>query len=350
MSADPGLGGQEVDPKGRAMANSPLFSMYRGGENRVTSSMIAVSQRLELSLLERLLGAVAQEIPLQLVAFVNQPAGVGASLPDARTSSQFDFWFETKTVPNALGCSQLLEHYRNFTPTAKHGRLFIVTPDAAKPRVLDSLEDDRIIWFNVRMMSDAINDILDDTTTFVGEQTRFLLRELQQLFIEDGLIEIADVVVVAARFAWAEYIDRGVYICQLDRLFRFGLTAWVSTHMARSSRRLSGFSTNARSPSPLTMAPLRNAGAAAGSTSAPPTPSKPLLKGERAASVSHIECLSSPIRTTRRRTPWIHQSLIRLRRHRAERSHGRSASVTRACLPSPNSGITTTTDLEQAGG
>ena len=30
-------------------------------------------------------------------------------------------------------------------------------------------------------MSDAIDEILDDNTTFVGEQTRFLLRELQQL-------------------------------------------------------------------------------------------------------------------------------------------------------------------------
>ncbi len=73
-------------------------------------------------------------------------------------------------------------------------------------------------------MSDAIDEILDDTTTFVGEQTRFLLRELQQLFIEDGLLDVADVVVVAARFAWDEYKDHGVYICQPDRSFRPGLT------------------------------------------------------------------------------------------------------------------------------
>lgn len=73
-------------------------------------------------------------------------------------------------------------------------------------------------------MSDAIDEILDDTTTFVGEQTRFLFRELQQLFIEDGLLDVADVVVVAARFAWDEYQDHGVYICQPDRSFRPGLT------------------------------------------------------------------------------------------------------------------------------
>ena len=178
------------------MANSPLFSTYRGGENRVTSSMMAVFQRLELSLLERLLGAVAQESALQLVAFVNQPAGAGASVPDARVSARFDYWFETKTVPNALGAKQLSEHYKNLTVGAKHERLFVVTPDAEKPAALASLDDDRVIWFNFRAMSDAIDEILDDNTTFVGEQTRFLLRELQQLFSEDGLLDIADTVVV----------------------------------------------------------------------------------------------------------------------------------------------------------
>jgi len=206
------------------MANSPLFSTYRGGENRVTSSMMAVFQRLELSLLERLLGAVAQDSALQLVAFVNQPPGVGASVPDARMSARFDFWFETKTVPNALGGKQLSEHFKNLTDGATHERLFIVTPDSEKPNALNALDDDRVIWFSFRAMSDAIDEILDDNTTFVGEQTRFLLRELQQLFSEDGLLDVADTVVVAARFAWGEYNDHGVYICQPERSFRPGLT------------------------------------------------------------------------------------------------------------------------------
>lgn len=129
-----------------------------------------------------------------------------------------------RPLPNALGPKQLAEHYKNLTPGAKHERLFFVTPDPEKPTVLDSLGDERVIWFNFRAMSDAIDEILDDNTTFVGEQTRFLLRELQQLFIEDGLLDVADVVVVAARFAWAEYNEHGVYICQPDRSFRPGLT------------------------------------------------------------------------------------------------------------------------------
>ena len=76
------------------MANGPLFSTYRGGENRVTSSMMAVFQRLELSLLERLLGAVSGDSALQLVSFVNQPPDEGHSIPDARMTGNFDYWFE----------------------------------------------------------------------------------------------------------------------------------------------------------------------------------------------------------------------------------------------------------------
>ena len=186
--------------------------------------MMAVFQRLELSLLERLLGAVAQEAALQLVAFVNQPAGAGTSIPDARISSNFDFWFEVKTVPNALSVRQLNEHYKNLTDGAMHERLFIVTPDVEKPLALETLDDDRVIWFNFRGLSDAIDEVLGDTTMFVGERTRFLLSELKQLFIVDGLVDFADTVIVAARIAWGEFNDHGVYICQPDRSFRRGLT------------------------------------------------------------------------------------------------------------------------------
>ncbi len=40
------------------MPRNPLFSTYRQGENRVTASMLAVFERLDFSLLERLLHAV----------------------------------------------------------------------------------------------------------------------------------------------------------------------------------------------------------------------------------------------------------------------------------------------------
>lgn len=57
------------------MAQNPLQSTYRGGENRVTSSMLAVFERIDLGLVKALLAAAAGEAPLEVVQFVNQPPG-----------------------------------------------------------------------------------------------------------------------------------------------------------------------------------------------------------------------------------------------------------------------------------
>ena len=43
------------------MARAPLFSTYRQGENRVTSSLLAVFERIDLSAVARLLGAATGE-------------------------------------------------------------------------------------------------------------------------------------------------------------------------------------------------------------------------------------------------------------------------------------------------
>jgi len=186
--------------------------------------MVAVFERLEVSLLERLLGAVSQDSALQLVSFSNQPQGQGHSIPDARIAARFDFWFETKTEPNSLNEQQLIEHRKNLQDDTSDERLFVVTPDPEKPELIDSMNDDRVVWFNFQALSDAIEVLLDDKSAFVGEQTRFLLRELQQLFFEEGLTDVADTVIVAARRAWGEYQKYGVYICQPNRSFRPGLT------------------------------------------------------------------------------------------------------------------------------
>lgn len=197
--------------------------------------MLAVFQRLELSLLEQLLGAATGESSFQLVAFSNQPRGSGDSVPDALMSARFDLWFETKTEQNQLKVKQIQEHYKNLTPDleAMHERLFIVTPDPGpeRPAVLAEFDKDpRVVWFNFRTLSDAIDQVLQDDgsaigdrQSFVGEHSRFLLRELQSMFAADGLLDHLDTVVVAARLAWNEYLETGAYICQPDRTFRTGL-------------------------------------------------------------------------------------------------------------------------------
>jgi hypothetical protein len=46
------------------MPKTPLFSTYRAGENRVTASMLAVFERIDLSNLERLLAGASEESSL----------------------------------------------------------------------------------------------------------------------------------------------------------------------------------------------------------------------------------------------------------------------------------------------
>jgi hypothetical protein len=79
------------------MTKNPLFSTYRQGENRATSSMLAVFQRIDLALLETILASAAGESSLAMVTFTNQPPGTGHSVPDARISARFSYWFEGRS-------------------------------------------------------------------------------------------------------------------------------------------------------------------------------------------------------------------------------------------------------------
>jgi len=217
----PAAGGQDVRDDVR-MAKNPLFSTYRQGENRVTSSMLAVFERIDLSLLETILAAAAGESSLQMVTFTNQPAGKGHSTPDARISARFAYWFEVKTARDALDAPQLTEHLSNLTDEGEE-RLFIVTPDVDQPGVVAALRNPKAVWFNFRSLYDAIDATVGDPAG-MSEQARFLLRELQALLVDEGLIDTDELVVVAARFAYPEYLERSAYICQAERSFRDGLT------------------------------------------------------------------------------------------------------------------------------
>lgn len=205
------------------MAKNPLFSTYRQGENRVTSSIMAVFERIDLSLLQAILAAASGESSLQMIIFINQPPGKGHSVPDARISARFAYWFEVKTARNAVNSGQLREHLSSIGEGGEE-RLFVVTPDAEQPAVITALRDPRIVWFNFRSLYDAIDSAVSDPSALIAEQSRFLLRELQAMLVEDGLVDNDDVVVVAARFAYPEYLEHGFYICQAGRAFRAGLT------------------------------------------------------------------------------------------------------------------------------
>jgi hypothetical protein len=211
------------------MARTGLFSTYRAGENRVTGSMIAVFERIEPGVLERLLASVTGESTLEFVSFANQVGSSDAQgVPDAVISASFRYLFEVKTTRNAIRDSTQLD--RHLTRLHSEGtyadrRLFVVTPDATEPPVIrDTQRPESVIWFSFRDLSTAIDDLLGDDAELLSDKTRFLLRELQELFVDDGLIGQDDVVIVAAREAYPEYLKYGLYVCQPNRSFRPGLT------------------------------------------------------------------------------------------------------------------------------
>lgn len=214
------------------MANA-LFSTYRTGENRVTGSTMAVLERIDLDLVREILAAASGAgDELAAVTFTNQVVGTG-SVPDARITARFSWWFETKTAPNGYAREghdreQVRAHSRLLDDA--DSLLFVLTPDPTRPPwfdELDGIEQDRrerVLWIGFRDLADAMTQVIGDPTRTVGEQTRFLLSELVSLYETDGLLSFDDTVIVAARHAWPEYLRRGVYVCQANRSFKHGLT------------------------------------------------------------------------------------------------------------------------------
>lgn len=89
--------------------SNPLFSTYSQGENRVTSSILAVFERLSFVLVEQILQALCQEPEFPLLSFLNQPVGK-SSTPDGRIRASFAYWIETKITPNAIHTDQIRRH------------------------------------------------------------------------------------------------------------------------------------------------------------------------------------------------------------------------------------------------
>lgn len=204
------------------MPKAPLFSTYRQGENRVTGSLMAVFERIDLSKVERLLAAASGESALQLFSFENQVRSKRlASVPDARISASFSLWFETKTAPGQVRQDQLRQHLEHLGEGRGYERLFLLTPDAEEPDTVRRLNDPRLIWISFRELSQAIDDLLVDGRELVSEKEELLLRELQALFEEDNLLgDPRQVVVVPAGKAYREYLQYGAYVCQPRRPFK----------------------------------------------------------------------------------------------------------------------------------
>ncbi len=225
-------------------AKAPLFSTYRQGENRITGSLIAVLQRIDTGHVARLLGAAAGESDLPYVSFTNQAAASTGSVPDAEIRAGFHYLFEVKTVANGVRKDQLEGHLQHLEGPAANQRLFVITPDPGEPGPIGDIGDERVIWFSFRDLDRAIADLLDDPSELISEQEQFLLIELRALFEHEGLLDHRDVVVVAARQAYPEYLATGAYVCQPVARFARESSGSASMPMARSSLSCQGSCTS----------------------------------------------------------------------------------------------------------
>lgn len=199
-----------------------LFSTYRGGENRVTSSILAVLQSLSMTRTERLLGALIEQAEFQLVRFQNQPSRGATGVPDAEIISSCRILVETKLVPKAVRADQLQRHLKRLDRSHETTQcLLVLTPDDNRPKELVQLSDPRLVWASFAALDQAISDLLNDETEVVSEREEFLLRELQAMLLAEELIgSFKDTVVVAARRAWRDYLDYSAYVCQPERPFQ----------------------------------------------------------------------------------------------------------------------------------
>ena len=207
------------------MTRRPLFSTYSQGENRVTGSVVAVFERLDLTTLQEILAHAAEDPSLELVTFRLQPAVAKATVPDAEIQAAFRYLVEVKTAFDSVRQAQIEGHLKLLSgDPGVDERLIVITPDAGKPRPVADVQakDDRVAWFNFSDLNLAIEAVLQKEG--IRDDERLLLRELQILFVEEGLLGRQDTVIVAARLAHSFYLAHSAYVCQQGRAFREGLT------------------------------------------------------------------------------------------------------------------------------
>lgn len=201
---------------------SSIFSTYSTGENRVTASFLAVLRSLSLDRMQRLIGSLLEQSEFELIRFENQPSKGGSGVPDAIIQSSLRLLLETKTERDAIRLPQIMRHLERLNEaTEAVAILLVLTPDDVRPAELAKLNDARVAWTSFSILDQAIDELLEDKYEVVSEREAFLLRALQTMLAEEGLLANPnDVVIVAARNAWPEYNELHAYICQPKRSFQ----------------------------------------------------------------------------------------------------------------------------------
>jgi hypothetical protein len=121
---------------------NPLFSTYRQGETRVTSTIIGVLEHVNNQLVENILQALTDDSDLLLVPLGNQVTGID-SVPDAAIKNSTAVWFETKTSRDAVDRDS--SKPSPYICEAELQCLIVLTPDARLSGEVAVVDNERIV-------------------------------------------------------------------------------------------------------------------------------------------------------------------------------------------------------------
>ncbi|MDP1560535.1 MAG: hypothetical protein Q8M16_03975, partial [Pirellulaceae bacterium] len=106
---------------------------------------------------------------------------------------------ETKTDRDAIRLPQIMRHLERLNEaTEAVAILLVLTPDDGRPPELAKLNDARVAWTSFSILDQAIDELLDDKYEVVSEREAFLLRALQTMLAEEGLLANPNDVVIVA--------------------------------------------------------------------------------------------------------------------------------------------------------
>lgn len=110
---------------------SSIFSSYCQGENRITSTILSVFERINTATLVQILQNIFDDSTIELIKFSNQIKGIGSSsVPDGRIQGNFDYLIETKSPTAELTIKQLQNHLHYYDINT---HFVIITPDQVIP-------------------------------------------------------------------------------------------------------------------------------------------------------------------------------------------------------------------------
>ena len=133
----------------------------------------------------------------ELIGFRNQVGEGGKGVPDALIHSSCRILLETKTSRNNVSVEQLRRHLEKLHKSTELTRvLLVITPDEREPTEIADLQNEDVVWASFSSFNRAVDELFADTSDVISEREAFLLRELQQMFVQERFVATKDVVVV----------------------------------------------------------------------------------------------------------------------------------------------------------